>query len=324
MPPERENAAEWLSVALQESLRQLMAIQAEVESEHERQRVNARRLTTVLYLMGRVRNQLVAIPPPPVNYQLAAVRRSLRTDAALLDELGGVDEELRGALAYVVERQQRGLGSSVDGEENTSGACALTTSTLMAIATWNEWLLRQPTPPELERVLAHVAQIRRQMERRFSLFSLAPPTPEEVVAYWPLMGEDLPLPREPLPTPRAHITHEKKEAPSSEAVRLRVAPGSSICAVAEGTVAFVGPVRGLDEVVIVAHKGGRLSVYALLGETLVRSGDHVSKGTVVGRARVDASAREVPVMFEVREGEKPAPPRLLLGDEDPRRALVKD
>ena len=118
------------------------------------------------------------------------------------------------------------------------------------------------------------------------------------------------------------MTHEKIAAPATQAVTLRVPAAQPVRCVAAGTVKFAGAVRGLEQVVIVEHEAGRLSVYALLGEPRVKPGQRVPKGAFVGVARSAPDRRDVDVLFEVREGENSVAPRLLLGDRDPRAALL--
>lgn len=60
-------------------------------------------------------------------------------------------------------------------------------------------------------------------------------------------------------------------------------PGSPVRAVAGGTVTFAGPVAGSRHVVV-GHPGGLRSSYSFLASLIVREGDEVAAGAVLGRS----------------------------------------
>src|SRR5262249_46288677 len=64
--------------------------------------------------------------------------------------------------------------------------------------------------------------------------------------------------------------------------------------VADGTVTYAGPIRGLDEGVVIDH-GGWLSVIAKLDPPEVHTGDRVVRGETIGRAAADRVYLEVRV-----------------------------
>jgi murein DD-endopeptidase MepM/ murein hydrolase activator NlpD len=318
-----EHASRWLHEASRAAVVQLEGMQADVAGNYERRRINARRATVALYLMGRLRQQSAAIPPAPLAWHAIALRKAACDDATAAQAYAALDERLRVAQAQAVADLSAELTPRAFEESRSDDLPALTVPTAEIVARWNDWLLEQSYPAGMSDILAAAWALARAERQRVALASLAPPAPDVLPAYWPLVGEDVPLPVEPLPTPRRTMTHEKIAAPATQAVTLRVGAAQPVRCVADGTVKFAGAVRGLEQVVIVEHEAGRLSVYALLGEPRVKTGQRVPKGAVVGVARSAPDGREVDLLFEVREGENSVAPRLLLGDRDPRAALLR-
>jgi hypothetical protein len=66
-------------------------------------------------------------------------------------------------------------------------------------------------------------------------------------------------------------------------VGFEVRPGTSVQAVADGTVTFAGGVAGV-RYVVVQHLDGRRATYGLLREVAVRAGRQVRAGEMVGRS----------------------------------------
>lgn len=80
------------------------------------------------------------------------------------------------------------------------------------------------------------------------------------------------------------LAHEHSKATlSRRGVDIDVADGSSVSAPAAGTVRYAGPIRGLDQGVILDH-GGYVTVLAKLGGVAVPVGAPVAAGDRIGRA----------------------------------------
>jgi len=80
------------------------------------------------------------------------------------------------------------------------------------------------------------------------------------------------------------LAHERSKATlSRRGVDIDVEEGSSVSAPAAGTVRYAGPIRGLDQGVIVDH-GGYVSVLAKLGDVAVPVGAPVAAGDRIGHA----------------------------------------
>jgi murein hydrolase activator len=80
--------------------------------------------------------------------------------------------------------------------------------------------------------------------------------------------------------------------------------GEPVRAAAGGRIVFVGVLRGLGRVVIVAHGPHCHTVYAFLARTDVAAGDTVARETILGQAGACPPARGTGVYFELRFREK--------------------
>ncbi len=316
-------ASAWLQKKQEEGVQKLVSMLGETNENFEKRRTNARRATVALYLIGRLRQQSVAIPPAPLAYHAAALRLSVLNDAAALAHYAELEERLRSSSAMMLDEDFRSTSTLVGRAAANEPFEGVTRSEIEIVGDWNSWLLAAWLPQGLPDILAEFHRLAKMERTRFSLRQLAPPAPDMAPAYWPLVGEDVPLPVEPLPTPRSRMTNEVARAPKHETVTLRVAPGAAIRCVAAGVVRFAGAMRGLERVVIVEHAEQRFSIYGLLGSVEVSDGQAVRAGEVVGRAAEIPGQNEVPVIFEVREANKAVSPRVLLGDRDPYDILVR-
>ncbi len=89
----------------------------------------------------------------------------------------------------------------------------------------------------------------------------------------------------------------------------------SVMAVENGTVVSVQPSAEGKSTITLQHGEGYVSVYKQLGEVLVRKGQRVNAGTVIGRLRgaEDEATQEVELAFELwRDGTAVDPERYIL------------
>jgi septal ring factor EnvC (AmiA/AmiB activator) len=84
-------------------------------------------------------------------------------------------------------------------------------------------------------------------------------------------------------------------------VEIEAPSGASVKSIGQGEVAFAGAVSGFGNVLIVQHGGGLFSVYGRLETFLVKQGEAVKKGTVVGRLPGAPSGKSV-LYLELRAG----------------------
>jgi septal ring factor EnvC (AmiA/AmiB activator) len=84
-------------------------------------------------------------------------------------------------------------------------------------------------------------------------------------------------------------------------VEIEAPSGASVKSVGKGEVAFAGAVSGFGNVLIVQHGGGLFSVYGRMETFLVKQGEAVRKGAVVGRLPESPSGKSV-LYLELRAG----------------------
>lgn len=95
----------------------------------------------------------------------------------------------------------------------------------------------------------------------------------------------------------------------NKGIDIQARRGADVVAARGGEVAFVHEnLPGFGKTIILDHGSGFATVYAYIGEILVRPGERVSQRQVI--ARVGKSGRsEVPALhFEVRRHQKPQNP----------------
>jgi len=85
-------------------------------------------------------------------------------------------------------------------------------------------------------------------------------------------------------------------------------PGTTVRAVAPGTVRFAGRFRGYGNLVILDHGDGWFTVSAHLDDVAVEVGDAVESGAVVGKAGESGSLRGPVLYFEIRRGDRAVDP----------------
>ncbi len=87
-----------------------------------------------------------------------------------------------------------------------------------------------------------------------------------------------------------------------DGIDIAAPAGTEIHAAAGGKVIFAGRYGGYGNLVILRHDDGLLTVYARTAVNLVRRGQHVAAGQVIGRVAAASGGGTAQVHFEVREG----------------------
>jgi septal ring factor EnvC (AmiA/AmiB activator) len=89
----------------------------------------------------------------------------------------------------------------------------------------------------------------------------------------------------------------------SSGITIQATPGGKVVAVASGTVAYSGNLRGYGNFIIINHDNHYYTTYAGLGKILVSVNEYVLAGNRVAEAAGDGTVR-----FELREGRNPLDP----------------
>lgn len=107
-----------------------------------------------------------------------------------------------------------------------------------------------------------------------------------------------------------HRDRELRVELDRKGLEFRGQAGEKVKAVAVGKVAFVGALPGYDQVVVIDHGGGYLSLTGRLLDLQVQEGDELKAGDALGR--VAPAPPKTPmgtrVYFEIRHGERPIDP----------------
>ena len=97
-------------------------------------------------------------------------------------------------------------------------------------------------------------------------------------------------------------------------VDVSVADGTEVRSMARGRVRFAGTMRGYGNVIWVDHRGGTITVYGHLSSIVVKAGEEVRGGQVIGLSGHSGNASGPHLHFEVwRHGREVDPVPLLGG-----------
>jgi murein DD-endopeptidase MepM/ murein hydrolase activator NlpD len=100
----------------------------------------------------------------------------------------------------------------------------------------------------------------------------------------------------------------------NDGINIAAARGTPIKAVEGGVVAYAGnELRGYGNLVLVKHPDGLISAYAHCDELLVKKGDKIAPGQMIGRVGASGGVSEPQLHFELRRGKHPVDPREFLG-----------
>jgi lipoprotein NlpD len=100
----------------------------------------------------------------------------------------------------------------------------------------------------------------------------------------------------------------ERERDKHEGIDLASPEGTPVRAADEGTVLFAGEQKGYGNLVLVAHAGDLVTVYAHNSENLVKKGAKVSRGQQIARVGHTGNATGPHLHFEVRVGARPRDP----------------
>ena len=85
--------------------------------------------------------------------------------------------------------------------------------------------------------------------------------------------------------------------------------GTPVKAAEDGTVAYSGnELKGYGNLVLIHHATGYVSAYAHASELLVKRGDTVKRGQIIGRSGQTGNVTSPQLHFEIRKGSTPVDP----------------
>jgi septal ring factor EnvC (AmiA/AmiB activator) len=96
------------------------------------------------------------------------------------------------------------------------------------------------------------------------------------------------------------VTNLKSFTPG---IMINGGANQNVLAVASGTIAYVGELRGYGNFIIINHDDRHYTTYAGLGQTFVSAGEYVLAGKTIAKSDLNGK-----VKFELRKGTKPLDP----------------
>jgi murein DD-endopeptidase MepM/ murein hydrolase activator NlpD len=101
----------------------------------------------------------------------------------------------------------------------------------------------------------------------------------------------------------------KSNGQQNDGINLAVPEGTSIKAAEDGVVAYAGnELKGYGNLVLVRHGNGFVTAYAHASELMVKRGDHIRRGQIIGRAGQTGNVTSPQLHFEIRKGATPVDP----------------
>ena len=95
---------------------------------------------------------------------------------------------------------------------------------------------------------------------------------------------------------------------TKKGIEINTSEGSSIKSVSTGKVVYADWLKGYGLMIIVDHANGLFSLYAHASKLLVKEGETVQVGQVIGEAGETGLTRNSTLYFELRKGVKPVDP----------------
>lgn len=167
------------------------------------------------------------------------------------------------------------------------------------------------TLAELERSAARVDSLLKELEQRRKAAASRPPAlpegalPAKGMLQWPADGEVVSFfGRQKHPNFETYIQRK--------GIEIRTQEGSSIRAVMAGNVVYADWLKGYGLVVILDHGNGVFSLYAHASALLVKVGEQVRTGHVIGETGETGLTGESMLYFELRLGAEPVDPLIYL------------
>ncbi len=163
------------------------------------------------------------------------------------------------------------------------------------------------TVAELERSASRVDSLLKDLEQRRKAAASRPATlpegapPSKGLLRWPAEGEVVSFfGRQKHPNFETYIQRK--------GIEIRTQEGSSIRAVMPGGVVYADWLKGYGLVMILDHGNGFFSLYAHASKLLVKVGEQVQTGYIIGETGDTGLTGESMLYFELRQGSDPVDP----------------
>lgn len=164
---------------------------------------------------------------------------------------------------------------------------------------------------ELERSASRVDGLLKELEERRKIAAFQPPKdlkgshPLKGGLHWPAEGEILSFfGRQKHPTFNTYVQRK--------GIEIRTDEGSAIRSVMSGVVVFADWLKGYGQVLILDHANGFFSLYAHASKLLVKVGEQVGIGAVIGETGDTGLTGDSTLYFELRQGAQAVDPLIWL------------
>jgi murein DD-endopeptidase MepM/ murein hydrolase activator NlpD len=138
-------------------------------------------------------------------------------------------------------------------------------------------------------------------------------TPEETTTESPTKAADatgaLPTFRWPVRGRVVTGYGAKTNGKSNDGINVAVPEGTPIKAAEDGVVAYSGnELKGYGNLVLVRHSNGYVTAYAHASELMVKRGETIKRGQVIGKSGQSGEVTSPQLHFEIRKGSSPVDP----------------
>ncbi len=119
---------------------------------------------------------------------------------------------------------------------------------------------------------------------------------------WPINGQII-----------SEFKSSNEDGYTNDGINISAPLGTPVKASEAGVVRYAGEFHGYGSTVLIRHTGTRfLTGYTHLGKMLVKKGDRVKKGDMIGDVGITGIVRDPQLHFEIRLGAVPLDPMLFL------------
>jgi murein DD-endopeptidase MepM/ murein hydrolase activator NlpD len=102
---------------------------------------------------------------------------------------------------------------------------------------------------------------------------------------------------------------KRPDGGQNDGINLAVPQGTQVHAAEGGRVAYAGDeLPGYGNLILIRHPNGWVSTYAHADKALVKAGDEVKRGQVIGKAGMSGPVAQPQLRFELRKGSVPVDP----------------
>lgn len=108
-----------------------------------------------------------------------------------------------------------------------------------------------------------------------------------------------------------------------DGIDIAAPEGTPVRAALDGTVVYVGSLRGYGKVVILSHEDGLTTVYAHNSKNLVSDGARVRRGTVIASVGQTGRTTGPNLHFEVRKDNRARDPMVFLPKKTPSSLVAQ-